>query len=314
MTRLLFVHGIAQERRSSEILKTEWVGALNEGLAKSGAKPITSSIIVPFYGDELASWTKKGLTTSISSDLWVRGVDPDHITRSQPPSAPEGEDFSKFAMEFAADALPKKPAVAMEATAISLESKASATSKSPDFENRGIQNWPPVIHAIRALDKALPGLSASAIEKFLKTVHCYLTVDKAFDAINSIVSESLGKSLEPTVVVGHSLGTVVTYHVLHNRAEIDCPIFITLGSPLAVGAVKRRLRVPPKIPGNVARWYNAFDEQDIVALNPLDKENFLPSGKIENNSDVKNKTDNHHGIIGYLDDKQIAREIYKSAS
>jgi len=313
MTRLLFVHGIAQEGKSSEILRKEWVGALNKGLAKAGVAPVTSTIIVPFYGDELAARTRKELTVSMSADQWMRGVDPDHITRSQPPSSSGNEDFARFAMEFAADALADHPQAAMEATAVGLEAKASAASKSPDFEERGIQNWPPIVHAIRGLEKTFPDLGAAIIENFLKTTHCYLTVDSTFDAVNGIVDDALGSSREPTVVVGHSLGSVVTYHVLHERGDIAFPLYITLGSPLAIGAVKRRLRVPPKIPGGVAHWYNAFDDQDVVALHPLDRENFLPSGKIENNPGVKNKTDNHHGIAGYLDDREIAGRIHNAA-
>lgn len=313
MTRLLFVHGISQEGKSSAILKKEWLGALNKGLAKAGVKPITSTIIVPFYGDELAARTRKESTASMSADQWTRGIDPDHITRSQPPAVPENKDFAKFAMEFAADALADHPTVALEATAIGLEAKAASASKSPDFEERGIENWPPIVHAIRVLEKAFPELGDSVIETFLKTVHCYLTVDAAFDAVNGIVNDALGNSQEATVVVGHSLGSVITYHVLHQRSDIPFPLYITLGSPLAVGAVRRRLRIPPKIPGGVAHWYNAFDDQDIVALHPLDRDNFLPSGKIENNPGVKNKTDNHHGIIGYLDNREIARRIHDAA-
>lgn len=109
MTRLLFVHGIFQEGKSSGILKKEWVGALNKGLAKAGVKPITSTIIVPFYADELAARTRKESTASMSADQWMRGIDPDRITRSEPPAVSENKDFAKFAMEFAADALATPP-------------------------------------------------------------------------------------------------------------------------------------------------------------------------------------------------------------
>jgi hypothetical protein len=53
-----------------------------------------------------------------------------------------------------------------------------------------------------------------------------------------------------------------------------------------------------------------MDSLDIVALNPLDTANFDVTPAIENKTDVKNQTENHHGIIGYLNDEGVARRIY----
>jgi len=59
-------------------------------------------------------------------------------------------------------------------------------------------------------------------------------------------------------------------------------------------------------------WYNAYDERGVVALNPLSKKYFDITPEIENKDDVRNHTDNRHGIEGYLDDKDVAREIYEA--
>ena len=63
------------------------------------------------------------------------------------------------------------------------------------------------------------------------------------------------------------------------------------------------------MPGGVAGWYNAFDRHDVVALYPLDTENFGIPPPIENYSLVQNHTDNKHGIDGYLDDAAVAKRI-----
>jgi len=49
-----------------------------------------------------------------------------------------------------------------------------------------------------------------------------------------------------------------------------------------------------------------------VALNPLDSLNFpvAPPSEIENKGDLKNKTSNNHGIVGYLNDAVVAKTIY----
>ena len=59
----------------------------------------------------------------------------------------------------------------------------------------------------------------------------------------------------------------------------------------------------------LAAWYNAFDTRDTIALYPLNKSNFPVTPEVENYDGVKNQTDNRHGIVGYLNDPQIAGRI-----
>ena len=53
-----------------------------------------------------------------------------------------------------------------------------------------------------------------------------------------------------------------------------------------------------------------MDNDDIVALYPLDGDNFDIDPPIANKTDVDNHTSNQHGIAGYLNDKEVARRIY----
>jgi pimeloyl-ACP methyl ester carboxylesterase len=121
------------------------------------------------------------------------------------------------------------------------------------------------------------------------------------------VAEKL--SSDPTVVVGHSLGTVVAYEVLRGHKSNDVSRFITVGAPLGIRAIRRRLAAPLTMPGGVRDWYNAFDKRDVVALYPLDASNFAITPPIRNFSEVLNFTENHHGIAGYLDGAEVASEI-----
>jgi hypothetical protein len=52
--------------------------------------------------------------------------------------------------------------------------------------------------------------------------------------------------------------------------------------------------------------------RDVVALYPLDKNNFPIQPAIDNNAAVRNKTDNRHGIAGYLDDPNVAKRIVQA--
>jgi pimeloyl-ACP methyl ester carboxylesterase len=76
------------------------------------------------------------------------------------------------------------------------------------------------------------------------------------------------------VVVAHSLGTLVAYEALHAHPELQVPLLLTLGSPLALPkAVFERLLPPPvsgrgSRPVGVHRWVNIADPGDPVAIPP----------------------------------------------
>lgn len=138
-------------------------------------------------------------------------------------------------------------------------------------------------------------------------MYVYLTLAPAREAVDAEVRGKLTE--QRTVVIAHSSGTVVAYDVLRaDRRTLDVPLFVTLGSPLGIRAVRDQL-VPIGYPPHVRSWYNAYDTRDLVALFPLDATNFPISPAIENYGGVRNQTNNRHGIDGYLNDKRVAAEI-----
>jgi pimeloyl-ACP methyl ester carboxylesterase len=113
------------------------------------------------------------------------------------------------------------------------------------------------------------------------------------------------------VVVGHSLGSVVGYNVLRSQATgLDVVRYVTVGSPLGIRAIQSGLDLPLEMPRSVRDWYNAMDDRDVVALRPLDAKSFPIQPAIRNKTSVNNKTKNRHGIVGYLDDRDVAKEIF----
>jgi pimeloyl-ACP methyl ester carboxylesterase len=139
----------------------------------------------------------------------------------------------------------------------------------------------------------------------------YLRNPGVRDAIEEGVREALPRGAE-SVVVAHSLGTVVAYNLLRREAvaqDWQVPQLITLGSPLAVGPVRRALQ-PLKHPERVGGWFNAYDERDVVSLFPLDPGRFPVTPPVENYGEVDNDTSNRHGISGYLSDPVVARRIH----
>jgi pimeloyl-ACP methyl ester carboxylesterase len=70
---------------------------------------------------------------------------------------------------------------------------------------------------------------------------------------------------EPRVLVGHSLGSVVAHHVLHEVRDHGVETLITLGSPLGLSSVRRRLCHEQTFPPGVRASTNVYDLSDAVA-------------------------------------------------
>jgi hypothetical protein len=287
-SQLVFVHGRAQEHKDAGALKAEWISTWEEGLRKSGLQiPIAEDDIrFPFYGDALFDLVGNVPDDQIA-EIVVRG----------PPSTEEREF-----MHSVLDEARRKAGIS------DAQVEASA---GVEITERGPLNWPWVRAIVQAIDRYVPGGSGAAIALATYDVHRYLRNPGIRDVIDSGVRKALTAGV-PTIIVSHSLGTVIAYDLLRRDGEASgwkVPLFVTLGSPLAIAAIKRLLR-PIRFPSCAGKWYNAMDSLDIVALNPLDAANFGVNPPIENKTDIKNQTENHHGIIGYLNDKDVARRIY----
>jgi pimeloyl-ACP methyl ester carboxylesterase len=182
---------------------------------------------------------------------------------------------------------------------------------------RGFQNWKWVLALSRRLNRIGP-IADWSIDTFTRDVWVYLRYNKVQQPIHEIVDRDIPKD-DPCIVVSHSLGTVVAYNVLLEREERDnVRAWITLGSPLGIEAIYRRLptRVPPiarKSPLGVGSWYNARDPEDIVALHEIPGARFAGDPSVDNSSHVMNGTSNQHGISGYLSDAKVASAIAKAA-
>ena len=85
--------------------------------------------------------------------------------------------------------------------------------------------------------------------------------------IRARIAAALGDG--PTVVVAHSLGSVVAFEALGERSEA-VELFVTIGSPLAMRTVVLpRLRPqPPWTPHMVRQWLNFWDHDDIFTGRP----------------------------------------------
>lgn len=286
--RLLLVHGRSQGGKNPVALKAEWLETLDEGLASAGVSlPNEVKVDFPFYGDTLDSEVKRMATLELS-DVSSMG-------------SGENDAYARFMASVLTE-------VQQNAGLSDADIRAEMDS---DVGAMGPENWEWVQAIIKVIDKRLPRLTNFTFEVFLRDVFLYLTNRTMRRKINNVIEAELTN--EPTVVVSHSLGTVVCYDIFKDREPKNVKGFLTLGSPLGIKGISGHLGLLKHV-SPTRQWYNAYDERDVVALNPLNDKHFPVAPAILNNNRLDNKTDNRHGIVGYLDDASVAAKIIEMMS
>jgi hypothetical protein len=282
--KLLLIHGRDQQGKDPAALKAEWLAALSQGAKKLDRKvPADLDVTFPFYGDRLDAYARS-FEIPLTEDIQTKGAAVD-------------DDFLDFQAEIA-EAFRERAGVS---------DAQVAAEYGPNPKPRGPLNWEWVQAVLRAVDQHGKTLNQATLETFTRDVYLYTTRAGVRDAIDRIVTDTL--TTDPTVVVAHSLGSVVAYSILSSDPRpLKVPLLVTVGSPLALRAIREQFR-PLQHPAPVASWYNAFDKRDVVALYPLDAANFTVTPPIDNFAGVDNHTSNRHGIAGYLDDATVAKRV-----
>jgi len=289
-TRLVLIHGRSQENKDAVALKKDWLQALDTGLGKSqlALEVPDTRIAFPYYGQTLFDLVGNAATVA---EVIVRGE--------------SGEDKAEQAFQ---QALLQE----MQHAAGIPDEEIEAVINDEVLQ-RGVLNWEWVQGILKVFDRRVPGASDASIALFTRDVYHYLKNPVVRRKIDDGVKAAMQPGV-PTVVVSHSLGTMVAYNLLRREGKAlgwQVPLFVTLGSPLAAQAIKSSV-APIVHPSCVGRWFNAMDERDVVALYPLTRRHFAVDPEIENKTDVDNHTRNRHGIAGYLDDADVARIIHKA--
>lgn len=238
MTRVVLVHGIAQEVKGPQTLLADWCPALSDGLAlAAGPQVAHDDVSMAFYGDLFRTSGHRGLG---EPELDASDVQ---------------------------DGLERDLLLQWWESAAALETRVAG----PDARAR-LRTPLLVQRALNALSHSsfFAGLSERMMISSARQVRHYFTELE----VRTAIQDRIGRCVTPEtkVIVAHSLGTVAAYEALH--ALPDCPdlTLVTLGSPLAVrNLVFDRLSPRPsdghaRWPAPVERWTNIADVGDVVAL------------------------------------------------
>ncbi|MEV5909533.1 serine peptidase [Streptomyces chartreusis] len=107
--------------------------------------------------------------------------------------------------------------------------------------------------------------------RLAKEVVAYQTPGTVRAEVQRRLSEAVDLH-RPDALVAHSLGSVVAYETLHRTGTPHIPLWVTIGSPLALPKVVFDRLDPGPVdgmgarPGVVGRWANLADPGDLVAL------------------------------------------------
>ncbi|WP_280335667.1 hypothetical protein [Nocardia wallacei] len=275
--KLVLVHGRAQQRKDPAALRKQWIDALGTNIDEG------ADVAFAYYGDLLAD-----LVDRVEKEL------PDDLAARGPATGPHSY-------------LTAQSAILADLVQAAGVTEGEVLEELDMLQARDPQNWGWVLAAARTLSR-IPGLDARVIDTWLRDVSLYITNAAVQRAVDQIVLTEL--DTEPFALVAHSLGTVVAYNVLRSPLRTaPCRGLITLGSPLAIPAIRKRLRAPVTYPPALSNWFNAFDKADIVALRPLDATYFPTDPPIDNYPGVTNPTPDRHGITGYLTDPKVATVV-----
>jgi len=201
MPSVVGVHGIAQQFKGPNVLRTEWLPALRDGLWTAGIEfKNNNEFVCAFYGD---LFRQPGTKT-----VGILHYDTNDVT----------DDWEKELLD----------AWWREAAAV------EKGVPSPEAETKAIRTPRLVQRALNALSgsRFFAGIAERALIFDLKHVRSYLHDQ----AIRQAVRERVEQAVDPEtrVMVGHSLGSVVAYEVLCAHSEWPVRTLVTLGSPLGI--------------------------------------------------------------------------------
>lgn len=164
------------------------------------------------------------------------------------------------------------------------------------------QQWA-LLFDVLALVASKTMLDGFYIARRMVDVEQFLRTDEIRNEVRGYFRDALADRDEPTILIAHSLGSVVAYDALREYPDLFVPGMVTMGSPLSIGHFRRNLarggedadRLP--VPEMLDRWVNVYSELDPLVLGSGIEQYFAGGGNPGGRGPIDREAENH----GYLD-------------
>jgi hypothetical protein len=312
MAAIIFVHGIAQEQLSADLLEKDWLPGLAGGVRTAGFHEVADRI---WRNSSSAHSDRIEARMAFYGDLFLK---PDQQSAGDGEivtvEAPTAEALAKVWLEYASTQA-RNASDRMTAQQELAELRPDAGVERQGMGGRAGAS------AIRGLSKLrwFAPFGMGTAQRFVNRSLTQFTRYLEDDAIRQAAQRSVLKLIGPDtkVLIGHSLGSVVAYETTWSADwphDQPLPLLLTLGSPLGIrNIVYDRLRPqPPTFPPRVRRWVNVAAPDDLVAAVPDLSPWFftgVPQGaSFEGGNKVDNGSDPHSGLF-YLGKRSVGRAV-----
>lgn len=275
MSRILGVHGVGHQFAGENTIRAAWLPAVKDGLSLADRLIDDDDFACASYGTLFRPQGKSGIEPPLDA-LDV------------------AEDWEQILLEsWWREAASADPAVVAPDTRTKLS--------TPHFVQR----------ALNALcqSRFFTGLAERALIYDLRQSYRYFHEPEIRQAAGAAVASKV--TANTTVIIGHSLGSVVAYEALCIHPEWPVHTFVTIGSPLGISNLFfDKLRPSPESgvgawPGNIKMWFNIADRGDIVALTRQLAPRFKPGIKdylIDNGAKA-------HDATRYLTSREVGNAV-----
>jgi hypothetical protein len=237
VARIVGVHGVGHQFAGENSLRSQWLPALKDGLARVDRRLASDEdFACAFYGNLFRPTGK----AAVDPPFDALDVDKDE----------ERELLELWWREAAR----VDPAVSGP--------DARTKIRTPNIAQR----------ALNALSQSrfFAGLAERALVSDLKQVRRFLDEPEVRRAACASIERAI--TSDTTVIIAHSLGSVVAYEALCANPSWPVRTFVTMGSPLGISnLIFEKLQPCPKgcegiWPQGIVRWFNIADKGDVVAL------------------------------------------------
>lgn len=290
--RLAFVHGINNQNETSQSIADEWWEAISAGwIDLDLPAKLRPQIDVGYYGKVLADAVK-----GVKPDVVAQGSDPKNRAAAL-----------AFLRAYQGKTSINDAEIRDELADMGFDSPAAVP-----------QGWiqKSLVSAGSAIERVLMGRGQWIASGLLPQATLYIEDEGLAAQIGLIVRKAIFDAHEePTLVISHSLGTVVAYDLLMQERQEDreVPLFMTLGSPLAIGMMEQILPTRRDVPNEpIQKWVNAFRRDDPVTLGrPINKETLGVNG-VENIDKGLIEEFNTHSPTAYLRSAPVCARIHSA--